>query len=113
MSSNDYGPNGRAYDWELLHHIFPDERKKYVENVHRLLNQGGKYLSVCFNEKDPGFGGAGKYRKTRLGTVLYFSSLEELKGLFERYFSIEEAKVMTIQGRGVEHMVNYVFMERK
>ena len=22
-----------AYDWELLHHIFPEQRKKYIENV--------------------------------------------------------------------------------
>lgn len=102
-----------AYDWELLHHIFPDEREKYVENVRRLLNPGGRHLSVCFNEKDPGFGGTGKYRKTRLGTVLYFSSLEELKGLFEPYFKIEEAKTVTILGKGVEHIANYVFMMRK
>jgi SAM-dependent methyltransferase len=102
-----------AYDWEVMHHIFPEERKRYVENVHRLLNPGGKYLSVCFNEKDPGFGGTGKYRKTGLGTVLYFSSLEELEGLFERYFSIKEANVMTIQGKGVKHIVNYIFMEIK
>lgn len=102
-----------AYDWELLHHIFPDEREKYVENVRRLLNPGGRYLSVCFNENDPGFGGTGKYRKTRLGTVLYFSSLEELKGLFEPYFKIEKAKTVTILGKGVEHIANYVFMMRK
>ena len=102
-----------AYDWEVLHHIFPDERDKYVRNVHRLLNPGGKYLSVCFNEGDSGFGGNGKFRKTQLGTVLYFSSLEELKSLFEPYFHITEAGVMTIQGKGVEHLVNYFFMEKK
>ena len=40
-----------AYDWEVMHHIFPNKRKKYIENVHRLLNPNGKYLSVCFCEK--------------------------------------------------------------
>jgi SAM-dependent methyltransferase len=60
-----------AYDWEVLHVIFPEQRKHYVENVYRLLNPRGKYLSVCFSEDDPQFGGSGKYRKTRLGTVLY------------------------------------------
>ncbi|MGD0954004.1 MAG: class I SAM-dependent methyltransferase [Methanotrichaceae archaeon] len=40
-----------AYDWELLHHIFPEERKKYVQNVHRMLNPKGKYLSVFFQRK--------------------------------------------------------------
>jgi 2-polyprenyl-3-methyl-5-hydroxy-6-metoxy-1,4-benzoquinol methylase len=63
-----------AYHWELLHHIFHEQREKYVANVHGLLNPKGKYLSLCFNERDPAFGGAGKYRRTPLGTVLYFSS---------------------------------------
>ena len=42
-----------VYDWELLHHIFPEDREKYVDNVHRLLNAGGRYLSVCFSEEEP------------------------------------------------------------
>ena len=46
-----------AYDWELLHHIFPQDREKYMKNVYRLLNPGGQYLSVCFSEKSPQFGG--------------------------------------------------------
>jgi 2-polyprenyl-3-methyl-5-hydroxy-6-metoxy-1,4-benzoquinol methylase len=61
-----------AYDWEVLHHIFPEQRNRYVENVYRILNPRAKYFSVCFSEKDPQFDGSGKYRETRLGTVLYF-----------------------------------------
>jgi len=102
-----------AYDWELLHHIFPEKRKKYVENVRRILNPGGKYFSVCFNEKDSQFGGTGKYRKTSLGTVLYFSSEDELRDLFEPYFFIVELKVTAISGKFASHLVNYVFMERQ
>ncbi len=49
-----------AYDWELLHHIFPEVRETYIHNVHRLLNPEGRYLSVCFSEKSPEFGGTGK-----------------------------------------------------
>ena len=33
-----------AYNWELVHHIFPEQRQQYVANVHRLLNPKGKYL---------------------------------------------------------------------
>lgn len=101
-----------AYDWELLHHIFPEKRKKYVENVQKILNPGGKYLSVCFSGKDPGFDGSGKYRKTRIGTVLYFSDEEELRILFEPYFNIIELKTIEITGKSVLHLVNYVLMER-
>lgn len=102
-----------AYDWELLHHIFPEKREKYVKNVHRLLNLKGKYLSVCFSEKDSQFGGSGKYRKTQLGTVLYFSSEEEMRCLFEPYFSIKELKTIEISGKSVPHLVNYIFVEKK
>jgi len=102
-----------AYDWELLHHIFPEQRNKYVENVHRILNPKGKYLSVCFSEKDPQFGGSGKYRQTQLGTILYFSSEHELKELFEPYFNIKELKTIGIRGKPAPHLANYAFMERK
>jgi len=102
-----------AYDWELLHHIYPEKRKKYVENVYRILNPSGKYLSVCFSEKDPQFGGSGKYRETPLGTILYFSSEEELRDLFDPYFSIKELKTIEIIGKSGPHLANYAFAERK
>jgi len=102
-----------AYDWQLLHHIFPEQRKKYIENVYRILNPKGKYLSVCFSEKDPLFDGTGKYRKTGLGTILYFSSEDELRGLFDPYFNIKELKTVEISGKFGPHLVNYAFMARK
>jgi SAM-dependent methyltransferase len=102
-----------AYDWELLHHIFPEQRRIYVENVHKLLNPRGKYLSVCLSEKDPEFGGSGNYRVTRLDTILYFSSEHELRDLFEPYFNIRELKTIIIRGRPMPHFANYAFMERK
>lgn len=42
-----------AYDWELLHHIFPEQRRIYIENVYKILNPRGKYLSVCSAKKIP------------------------------------------------------------
>ena len=102
-----------AYDWELLHHIFPENRENYVENVYRILSPMGKYLSVCFSEKNPQFGGLGRYRETPLGTVLYFSSEEELRCLFDPYFDIKELKTIKIIGKFAPHIVNFVFMERR
>lgn len=107
------GPFDFAYDWELLHHIFPEQRKKYVENVYGKLKPGGSYLSLCFSEKDPQFGGTGKYRETRLGTVLYFSSETELRDLFEPYFRIEELKTVQVKGKYSDHIAVYVFMYRR
>jgi SAM-dependent methyltransferase len=102
-----------AFDWEVLHHIFPEERKRYIRNVHNLLNPGGKYLSVCFSEDDPEFGGAGKYVRTQLGTILYLYSTDELRELFEPGFNIQEIKSITVSSKFGKHIGNYVFMERK
>lgn len=102
-----------AYDWELLHHIFPKQRRIYIENVQRILNPGGKYLSVCFSEKAPEFGGAGKYKETRLNTVLYFSSEDELRDLFEPYFNIKLLKTIRIRGKPKSHLANYALMEKE
>ena len=102
-----------AYDWELLHHIFPQDREKYINNVHRLLNLEGMYLSVCFSEKSPQFGGAGKYRKTPLDTVLYFSSESEIVSLVEPLFEIKELETVEIQGKFAPHRAIYAFMKKR
>jgi SAM-dependent methyltransferase len=102
-----------AYDWGLLHHIFPEQRQKYAENVHRILSPAGRYLSVCFSREDKGFGCAGKFRETSLGTVLYFSSEDELREIFKPYFKITDLRTIEIRGKFEPHIFNYAFMERK
>ncbi len=102
-----------AYDWELLHHIFPENRKKYLLNVRDILKPKGVYLSVSFSEKDPCFGGKEKYRKTPIGTVLYFSSQTELRSIFEPYFKILEIKTTKIRGKPASHITNYIIAEVK
>ena len=93
--------------------MYPENRKKYIENVNRILNSRGKYFSVCFSEKDPNFGGSGKYRETPLGTILYFSSEGELRELFSAYFKIIELKTIEIKGKYSPHLANYALMEKK
>ena len=102
-----------GFDWELLHHIFPDDRPRYMANVARLLRPGGKYLSVCFHEDDPQFDGSGKYRTTPIGTVLYFSSEEELRDLYSPYFRILDLRAVTVSGKWGDHVACYGFMERQ
>lgn len=102
-----------AYDWELLHHIFPKQRQRYVRNVYRKLNPKGRYLSLRFSEKDPQFGGSGKYRETPLGTLLYFSSEDELRDLFEPYFHIDELTTIEVSGKSAPHLAVYAFMEKR
>ena len=101
-----------ACEWGLLHHIFPEQRQKYVENVYRILEPGAKYLSVCFSEKDTAFPGTGKYRKTSLGSTLYLSSEDELRKLFGTYFRIIDLQTVEIAGKFEPHIFNCVFMEK-
>jgi SAM-dependent methyltransferase len=102
-----------VYDWELLHHIFPEDREKYINNVDRLLNSNGRYLSICFSEDSPQFGGSGKYRKTPLGTVLYLSSQKEMELLFKRCFVIDDLKTIDVKGKNITHKAIYAFMKKK
>ena len=102
-----------VYDWELLHHIFPEYRNKYIENVHKLIKPQGHYLSVCFSEESTQFGGLGKYRKTPIGTVLYFSNEAEMESLFGRRFFVEELKSIEIKGKKGVHKAIYALMKRK
>ena len=102
-----------AFDWEVLHHIFPDDRMRYLKNVHNLLKPGGVYLSVCFSEKDSGFGGKGKFRHTPLGTTLYFSSEEELKAAFEQFFDILNLITIEIPGKHGPHWAVAALLKRR
>lgn len=102
-----------AYDWEFLHHIFPEDRETYIKNVHKILNPHATYFSVCFSEKDPQFGGNGKYRKTRIGTTLYFSSESELRELTTPYFRIREIKTIDVRGKFGPHIAISVLAERR
>lgn len=101
-----------AYDWELLHHIFPEDRQAYIHNVQRLINTEGTYLSVCFSEKSPQFGGSGKYRKTPLGTLLYFSSENEIASLVKPFFEILELKTVEIKGKYAPHKAVYAYLRK-
>jgi len=108
-----------VFEWALLHSIMPKQRERYVENINNLLNNGGQYFSVCFNEKDPKFGGPSQGERlvpeesrAIIGARLYFSSLGELKDLFSPYFKIIESKVFEKRGTGNINIWNYFFMEK-
>lgn len=102
-----------AYDWELLHHIFPKDRETYIKNVQSVLNLKGTYMSVSFSELDPQFGGSGKFRKTPIGTTLYFSSEEELRNLFNPFFNIIELRTIEIPGKTAPHRSVFAYLEKK
>jgi len=95
--SYDFG-----WDWEMLHHIFPEQRIPYVRNLARILAPGALHLSVCFSEHDTMFG-AGKRRVTPIGTELYFSSVEEIEALYAPHFDISSLGLIDIVGTRASH----------
>jgi len=115
LTGDLHGVNGRfdfAFEWEFLHHIFPEDREKYLNNVYNLLNPKASYLSVCFSEGDPQFGGTGKFRSTPIGTTLYFSSESELRDLFSAHFIIRKLKTIEVAGKHGSHQAICVLSER-
>ena len=102
-----------AFDWEFLHHIFPEDREAYIRNVHKITSPGATYFSACFSENDPQFGGSGKYRETRIGTRLYFSSESEIRELVSPYFIIRELKTIEVGGKSGSHKAVYLLAERR
>jgi SAM-dependent methyltransferase len=92
-----------AYDWLVLHHVFPADRPRYAANVRRMLRPGALYLSVCFSEDDRGLAGEGKYRQPQLGTQLYLSSEQEIRVLFEPLFDVLELATVDVEGTRSPH----------
>ncbi|MFH1631207.1 MAG: class I SAM-dependent methyltransferase [Candidatus Aenigmatarchaeota archaeon] len=124
MDLNDLAELKEKFDfvleWAILHCIPFEKRKKYIESISKLLNDDGNYLSLCFNEQDAKFDVPGKKIRTVpeearaiTGGTLYFSSLVELKELFEPHFKIIENKVFEKIGAANRLNVwNYFFMKK-
>jgi SAM-dependent methyltransferase len=102
-----------VYDWEVLHHVFPDDRQTYFQNVANLLEDKALYYSVCLSEDDPDFGGKGKYRETPIETKLYFSSEKEIEQLLVSKFNIRELTTAEITGKYGPHKAVIVLAEKK
>ena len=101
-----------AYDWLVLHHVFPADRPRYAANVHRMLGHGGLYLSVCFSEDDRGIAGEGKCRQPQLGTQLYLSSEREIRVLFEPLFEVLELATVDVEGTRSPHRAVRALMRK-
>lgn len=98
------------FDWWVFHHILPEQRKVYVSKVHELLKPEGKYLSVCFAESDPAFGGKSKVRVTPLHTTLYFSTGDEIVELHHPDLRpIQIKKIVHQQTKELHHSIYALF----
>lgn len=107
-----------VFEWALMHLIMPDQREKYVQSIDKLLNKGGHYFSVCFNNQGLHFDKPGK--KLRIlkentkapGMRLYFTPMQELKELFVPYFTILKERLIKMTAGPKVHIGNYLLMRK-
>lgn len=102
-----------ALDWEVLHHIPFGNREVFTTNVAQLLRPGGLYLSLSFSEEDPWLAEQGKRRITPLGTVLYFSRMDELRDLWQDRFEVLRLELVEVRGKQAPHRANLALLRRK
>ena len=89
------------FDRGCFHHIGEEDRGKYIDGVHRVLEDRGKYYLECFNEKNQKELFASKFSK------------EDIEKYFSKKFKIlyiEEVENIDVDGEKV--FLHTVFMEK-
>jgi hypothetical protein len=77
-------------DISLLHHIKPEDRKKYAESLFDVTKNGSKILISCFSEGDIIFEGQKEFINPDTDTVTYVLSKNDIIEMFKDKFEIED-----------------------
>jgi len=89
-----------VFDRGCFHHIEPEDMERYIEGIHRVLEDRGKYYLECYNEKN------------KQETFAYIFSKEELQKYFSK-FKIENINELENIGVDGKKLFLYsVFMEK-
>ena len=100
-----------VFDWKLLHHFHPEQIDSYMANVKKMMKPGAKYFTVSFSDKDSMH--PGHHFKSRLGTIFYMHSIDELAIHLDKHFKIEELRTARIGSTFSPRFVNYALMQRE
>lgn len=85
-------------DSGCFHHVLPQDRAKYISEVRRVLKPGGKYLLICFSDRN--------------GPAWNHFAEGNLRELFSRFFDILWAKHMgTLEGDEVVRYFHNLLMK--
>ncbi len=89
-----------ALDIGCFHHVLEDDRQRFIENVHRVLRRGGRYLLMCFSDS--------------MGREWNHFSDRQLRDLFSDYFDILTLKeVSSLEADDVIRQFRVSLMERR
>jgi cyclopropane fatty-acyl-phospholipid synthase-like methyltransferase len=100
-----------VFDWKVLHHFHIEQIDAYVANIKRMLKPGGKYFSVSYSDKDSMH--PGHTFRSRLGTIFYMHSLDDLSVHMDKHFNIMELRTARIGSTFSPRFVNYALMQRE
>ena len=89
-----------VYDRGCFHHIEPEDRKKYIDGIHRVLEDGGKYYLECFS---------GKNQKELFA---YKFSKDEIEKQFSKFKIEYIEEVVNVDVEGEKVYLYTVFMEK-
>jgi ubiquinone/menaquinone biosynthesis C-methylase UbiE len=88
-----------ALDSGCFHHVLVDDRGAFIRGVHRVLKPGGKYLLICFSERN--------------GPAWNHFTLEEIGRLFSGLFEVLNAVHSgSLEGDGVVRYFHNVLMAK-
>jgi ubiquinone/menaquinone biosynthesis C-methylase UbiE len=62
----DAGTFDTAIDSGLFHVLSDEERPAYIQQICRVLGQGGRYFMLCFSDKEPGTEGPRRVSKREI-----------------------------------------------
>jgi len=102
------------FDWRFFHELINEkDRNDYLDDIKRLLDENGKYLSVSFSGDSKLFG-TGLLRKAPTGITLFFPTLHEAEKIFGKNFEIIDAKHIKVPEKpDITVTANYLLMKQK
>lgn len=95
----DSGSFDFVLDVGCFHHVVEEDRQAFIENVHRTLTPGGRYLLMCFSN--------------RMGPAWNHFSERQVRDLFSDFFDILILReISSVEGDGITRYFFVSLMEK-
>lgn len=97
----DFAPESFDFilDVGCFHHVVPEDRLPFIENIHRVLSPGGRYLLMCFSD--------------RMGPSWNHFSEQQVRDFFSGHFKILILnEISSVEGDGAIRYFHLSLMEK-
>jgi SAM-dependent methyltransferase len=93
-----------VYCFNTLHFFMDKERKKIIDNVHRVLKKGGIAIFTVFSDKDLSFGRGQEVEpntfESKKGRPAHYFTAEDLNNHFSNFLILENNVVEEFENHG-------------